>query len=429
MANNPITIKEHNFHFNTTRQDFMNDNNRKFGGSGKFSFRKYKTDKERIDEYLREKELNDKKTVKPSERQLAQRLDEYKSHHSVEQPIMRFKPRTDLERMYYTINEYSFGKVPKEVVDEQLRKLNLNEVKKNEEEDNQDLNFLSKFENIDERTVEELQTQKEFLNKQGYNEKNSETVKQITLIIEQYNKRHVKNEDDPTKFKSKHAWRQHVNKKLAKKFLGEYNKKTHFKAASIFSHHLDEYKNKLRKNQLQNKTQENFLNFNSFDEPGQDDNINENVFYNGTTSNFYNSSSNFGGFTQTRTSEFYNTTNDFWKLNDLLKKTYKSTNTFGEFNIPFNNIDFNPLNKKTDEMYDPKSLIYLKKISQNNSVSEINSEKNSAHPKNFGFLSNLKKNNMNLLAMKNEVNNNNNNFFNQSINDIEDVRKCTFSCY
>jgi hypothetical protein len=107
---------------------------------------------------------------------------------------MRFKPGTDLERLYYAINEYSFGKVSKDVVDEQLKSLNLNEVKKNEDEANKySAALLERFENIDEKAAEELLTQKEFLIKQGYNEMNSETVKQITLIIEQYNKKHIQN--------------------------------------------------------------------------------------------------------------------------------------------------------------------------------------------------------------------------------------------
>ena len=38
---------------------------------------------------------------------------------------MRFKPRTDLERIYETINSISFGSVKKDGVNKQLKKLNL----------------------------------------------------------------------------------------------------------------------------------------------------------------------------------------------------------------------------------------------------------------------------------------------------------------
>ena len=39
---------------------------------------------------------------------------------------MRFKARTDLERVYDTINDYSYGKVNKRIIYKQLRNLDLN---------------------------------------------------------------------------------------------------------------------------------------------------------------------------------------------------------------------------------------------------------------------------------------------------------------
>jgi hypothetical protein len=430
MASNPITIKESINNFNTTRQDYMMDNNRKFGGSGKFNFRKYKTDKERIEEYKKEKEMNLRRQVKPKDPPCKQ--DE-KTHHSVEQPIMRFKPRTDLERLYYSINEYSYGKISKDVINEQLKRLNLSGLKKNEEENNQDLNFLKKFDNIDEKTLEELLTQKEFLNKQGYNEKNSETVKQISLILDHHNKKHIKNEDDPSRFKSKQAWRTHVNKKAARRFLVDYNKKTHFKGASLLSFNMDDFKSKSLIKQNQNKTQENFLNFNSYDEPENDQNENNMVQYNGTTSNFYsgNKSNFFENNSTTAHNEFYNTTNDFSKFNNTsFKKSNQSKNNLADMNTKISNMDFNPLLKKTEEYYDPKILIYLKRISQTNNITDVNGEMPVVALKGLGFLSNLKLKNSNNTSMKSE----NSNLFNQinlninlnNLNEIEEMRKCNF---
>ncbi len=56
MAKNPITIKESKQEFITTRQEFIKNNNRKCGGPGNLIFRKYKTDKERIEDFLRGKD-------------------------------------------------------------------------------------------------------------------------------------------------------------------------------------------------------------------------------------------------------------------------------------------------------------------------------------------------------------------------------------
>lgn len=450
MANEPVIFKENkSTQLITTRQDFMNENNRKYGGSGKFSFRKYKTDKERILEYLQEKESNESQIHSQAKKAKA---EEIKRLPSVEQPIMRFKPRTDLERIYYSINDYSFGKVPKEVIEEQLKKLNLNEVKKKEEEANKDAMLLSKFENIDEKAVEELQTQKDFLNKQGYSEKNSETVKQISMILENYHKQNVKHEDDPSRFQSKHAWRSHVNKKAAKKLMGEYNKKTHFKAASVYSFHLDDYKNTFngsnnisynfpshfanKKNSRAGKTLNyfylqrdadkqaaagttaNFLSFHSFDEPDQDEKEQNKQLLNLSSVNNPDASRGLRNLSQATSS------NNFYKVSNFPHNSAKTANIRENRHLPnprLTSLDFNPLVNKKEQIYDPKNLVYLKNISQSNSIADINSNK-SKGIKNLGFLSNLKRKTMNILSMKND---NINNFLNQlSTNDMEDMRKC-----
>ena len=67
---------------------------------------------------------------------------------------MRFNPRTDIERLFNAINDHSYGKVSKNMVDEQLKNLHLNKVKIKKVEDNQDLTFLTKFENIDKLNAE-----------------------------------------------------------------------------------------------------------------------------------------------------------------------------------------------------------------------------------------------------------------------------------
>lgn len=40
---------------------------------------------------------------------------------------MRFKPRTDLERIFDAINDYSYGKINKKIVNRQLKNLELEE--------------------------------------------------------------------------------------------------------------------------------------------------------------------------------------------------------------------------------------------------------------------------------------------------------------
>jgi hypothetical protein len=47
------------------------------------------------------------------------------------QPQMRFKPRTDLERIYDAVNQNNFGRASFNVVEKQLKDLELNVSKKN----------------------------------------------------------------------------------------------------------------------------------------------------------------------------------------------------------------------------------------------------------------------------------------------------------
>ena len=49
------------------------------------------------------------------------------------QPEMRFKPRTDLERVYDMVNGYKYGLARKDVLDKQLKNLDLNKYKNSNE--------------------------------------------------------------------------------------------------------------------------------------------------------------------------------------------------------------------------------------------------------------------------------------------------------
>ena len=72
---------------------------------------------------------------------LSQIRDDEKIDNKFKQPIMRFKPRTDLERIYDTINSVYYGSVKKDLVNKQIKNLQYikpvnDEVLSNEEEEN-----------------------------------------------------------------------------------------------------------------------------------------------------------------------------------------------------------------------------------------------------------------------------------------------------
>ena len=53
-----------------------------------------------------------------------------KKHDFIMQPQMRFKPRTDLERVYDTLNGYHYSENEKQIIERQLKKINLYDYKK-----------------------------------------------------------------------------------------------------------------------------------------------------------------------------------------------------------------------------------------------------------------------------------------------------------
>ena len=68
MVEEPIEIRDLSKHSDyTSRQSHLAENNRKIGGSNKFSFRKFKTDKEKLEEYTQKKLEEDiyKEKIKP----------------------------------------------------------------------------------------------------------------------------------------------------------------------------------------------------------------------------------------------------------------------------------------------------------------------------------------------------------------------------
>ena len=83
------------------------DNNIKLKG-GKFVFSKFETDKERI-KNKEEKELETHLKIEKKSRSIS----------------MRYKFRTDLERVYESINKFSYGRVNKKIIQDQLLKLKL----------------------------------------------------------------------------------------------------------------------------------------------------------------------------------------------------------------------------------------------------------------------------------------------------------------
>lgn len=129
MVNNPITVTNYVNPIDSTRKALLDEENEKIQGRRGFVFKGFKTEKERIEEYMKEKNFYYNGL---SEHSLSHaNKGEILNSSGILQPTMRFKPRTDLERICETINQNSFNRADKSVVDKQLRDLELNVTKVN----------------------------------------------------------------------------------------------------------------------------------------------------------------------------------------------------------------------------------------------------------------------------------------------------------
>jgi hypothetical protein len=117
---------------------------------------------------------------------------------------MRFKPRTDLERIYDSINSYSYGRINKDIINKQLKSLELNEPETND--------FMNEEEDFEIIKAE---------NDRSYER---QSIKHSTVEGEKkkYEQRKIKG-------------RKFVDNSEAKNLMKDYHNKTHFKGAADVS--------------------------------------------------------------------------------------------------------------------------------------------------------------------------------------------------
>ena len=189
------------------------------------------------------------------------------------QPIMKFKPRTDLERIFDTINLNYYGKIDKHLVNEQLKSLGLVTVhnKKNPKLQTE-YSLLKEKLKVNPETLNYLIKEKQRLEHGPKTNEIAELITNMENIIHinkeilsekaQKNASHLSQK--ARNFRNK---RRNMNNFLAKNILSEYQKKTHFKALCTCSLDLnDSYKkNKLNlENSKDNKNEAKYNSFNSF---------------------------------------------------------------------------------------------------------------------------------------------------------------------
>jgi hypothetical protein len=143
------------------------------------------------------------------------------------QPTMRFKPRTDLERIYETINSVYYGSVKKDGVNKQLKFLQLNEpdleISFEEEIPDYNLAYIKKA-------------------KQNQEEEERMNVYNIKSVTDEIKKKSLYNPTEALggskqkpKKEIKKPKRKFVDNSEARALRKELYNKTHFKATTDFS--------------------------------------------------------------------------------------------------------------------------------------------------------------------------------------------------
>ena len=114
MVQSPIVVKDENLAITNPRQLLLEDGIDKILGGKGMILKGFKTEKTRVEEHLRNINFYYQTEEKSSEPKESDQI-------KMKQPVLRFKPRTDLERIFEEINKNSFRKVDKNIINEQIK--------------------------------------------------------------------------------------------------------------------------------------------------------------------------------------------------------------------------------------------------------------------------------------------------------------------
>lgn len=218
MAEKPIELKRQKYTITTTREDLLKEEANKIISKKGFVFSSYKTEKEKVNDYL--KKQNNPCISSYNSNQGAQ--------YQITQPNMRFKPRTDLERIYDTLKQnhpYGRGLSPT-IIKDQLNSLGF--TVKTTEEHGFNPEDLYEDEEYDINILD---------NNQKSQSKETETIKVEThRNSKEHSKLLLKPSQSVSPIKIKpYTNKPRIDNSNAKKLHQDLYNKTYFKAIENFS--------------------------------------------------------------------------------------------------------------------------------------------------------------------------------------------------
>jgi hypothetical protein len=199
MVNSPIKVKEFINPIISSRHELLKEEDEKITGRRGIILKGFQTEKQRIQEHLNNLNFifqgGNNNDIIPEKHIID-------NEGIIRQPEMRFKPRTDLERVYDEVNKINMGRISKFVIDKQLRELDLNTVKRSNTNAMECIEFKNNLPMIDKMKNSRIITNENELEKVDKNSK---------CTIEEKKKK--MNQD-------------------SKNMISELHEKTHFKGAS-----------------------------------------------------------------------------------------------------------------------------------------------------------------------------------------------------
>ena len=120
MAQTPITIKKERDKYSTSREEFLAKTSKKILDKKGFIFKSYKTDIERINQILKDK--NDLDKYIPKTFRAKPKIKEWGENKLV-QPSMRFTARCDLERVYDVLKQRELLNNEQKLFNAQMNKM------------------------------------------------------------------------------------------------------------------------------------------------------------------------------------------------------------------------------------------------------------------------------------------------------------------
>ena len=378
MAETPIILKKQRDKYSTSRQEFFALTSNKILDKKGFQFKSYKSDKERINEFLKGKESLDKYLEEISKlKRKQEKIRKKRNEPKLIQPSMRFTARSDLERVYDILRKRELLYDEEKIIKSQLAKMGFASQNIDEDEDILDNEESEKiFAHANDIKVknevlsDEEKYKKELHNKIIQQRKNMINKRKFLLDVEQMKK---------------------IDNSKAKYLRGELYRKTHFKTlenltmfrTSTINHNIFKTWKKEDEEKQQNIKIKNINNY-------------ANNLFNGTSTSYY----------PTITSNFSN------KINLKKKLKFKKISNFDDF-------DEKKKNFKSNEL-----INYFNNIK---TLSNIR-DKEDKYRKNFSTGNNEQKRQFNLLRNKKileeleitkEIANSNPLLFNLNFNNIK----------